>query len=213
MTQPLAVIIGVGPSIGMGVALRFGREGWRLVLVARREEALQDYVVQLKQEGLTAHAYATDAGDFASLTHTLNSIEQEHGPAGMMLYNAVYPLHGSAITVDVNAVMDAMRVNLGGAMVVTQAAARQMTNGGTLLFTGSGLALTPYADYVGMGVGKAARRYWVLGTAESLKPQGIHAATITIVGYGVDPDQIASLYWDLHQQSPDSWQTEVVFQQ
>lgn len=210
----LAVIAGVGPSMGLAIARRFAREGFTVALIARRQDSLDTYAAQLTQDGFTAYGYAADAGDFTGLAETLTHIEQAHGPASVMVYNAVEALSGAPSALDAESVMAAMRVNLGGAIIMTQAAARQMTNGGTLLFTGGGLALdayTQYFQYAGLAVGKAALRNWALNAAAELKTQNIHAATVTIAGGGVDTTQVADLYWRLHQQTPDQWQTEIVF--
>jgi len=91
-----------------------------------------------------------------------------------------------------------------------------MAAGSSLLFTGGGLALTPHPRYAGLAVGKAALRNWVFSLAAELKPRGIHAATVTVAGFvkpdtPFDPNRIADAYWELHQQSPDQWQTEIVF--
>jgi NAD(P)-dependent dehydrogenase (short-subunit alcohol dehydrogenase family) len=215
MAQPLAVIIGFGPAVGLSVARRFGREGWTLALIARRQEALNESVAQLAGEGITAHAYTADVANFSALDQMLTTIVQQHGAPGLMVYNAVQPLQGPPSSIDAEAVMQSLRVNLGGAIVATQSAAQHMSQGSTLIFTGSGLALdafTQYFPYVGLGVGKAALRTWTLNAAAELKTQGIHVATVTIAGGGVDTDRVASLYWDLHQQIPEAWQTEVVFE-
>src|SRR5271168_142276 len=44
-------IVGMGPQLGMAVARRFGREGYRLGLVARNQERLGVYVATLEREG------------------------------------------------------------------------------------------------------------------------------------------------------------------
>ena len=42
------VIVGAGPLLGMGLAKKFGREGFAVALVARRQEALDEYVAAVK---------------------------------------------------------------------------------------------------------------------------------------------------------------------
>ncbi|SFE88449.1 short chain dehydrogenase [Bacillus sp. OV194] len=47
MTEKVIVIVGAGPGISMGAAKRFGREGFKVALIARRLEALQEYEKEL----------------------------------------------------------------------------------------------------------------------------------------------------------------------
>lgn len=83
MAAPLTVIVGMGPGMGMALARRFGREGHRLGLLARRADALQALVDQLKAEGLDAHGHAVDAGDPAAVKKTL-----AHANPDALIYNA-----------------------------------------------------------------------------------------------------------------------------
>jgi short-subunit dehydrogenase len=90
--------------------------------------------------------------------------------------------------------------------------------GGTVLFTGGGLALAPQA---GLGVaslvaGKSALRGLALVLHEELKPQGIHVGLVTIAGMvapgtAFDPDRIAEAYWDLLSEPRAGWTAETVF--
>jgi NAD(P)-dependent dehydrogenase (short-subunit alcohol dehydrogenase family) len=216
MTQPVAIIVGAGPGISLAVARRFGREGWQIALVARRQEALDAYVAELAQQGITALGFTADSSDFDGLKQTLQLIKQQIGAPTVLVYNVMARVAGTPTTQQVEEVMTAMRANLGGAIVATQAVVDHMAEGSSLLFTGGGLALNPHPNYAGLAVGKAALRNWVYSLAAELKPKGIHAATVTVAGFvkpetPFDPDRIADVFWTLHQQAPDAWQTEVVF--
>jgi len=216
MTQPVAIVVGAGPGISLAVARRFGREGWQVALVARRREALDEYVTGLAQDGISAQGFTADGADFEGLKQTLVQIQQEMGAPTVLVYNVMAPVTGTPMTQQAEDVIAAMRGNLGGAIVATQAVVEHMAAGSSLLFTGGGLALTPHPRYAGLAVGKAALRNWVFSLAAELKPRGIHAATVTVAGFvkpdtPFDPNRIADAYWELHQQSPDQWQTEIVF--
>jgi citronellol/citronellal dehydrogenase len=60
----LAVVAGGGSGIGQACALRLGREGWRLVLVGRREAALAETVDQIIGAGGSAEAFVGDVRDW-----------------------------------------------------------------------------------------------------------------------------------------------------
>ena len=53
---------------------------------------------------------------------------------------------------------------------------------GSLLFTGGGAALHPYAGLSSLCAGKAALRMWVLTLAEDLAGTGIRVGIVTVHG-------------------------------
>lgn len=64
------LVTGASSGIGHGLALRFGREGARVVLVARRKEALEEVASRIRAEGGTALVAAGDVtvhGDVARI--------------------------------------------------------------------------------------------------------------------------------------------------
>jgi short-subunit dehydrogenase len=50
-------IFGAGTGLGASLATRFGREGYRVALVARRAGPLEDRVGALKAAGIEAAAF------------------------------------------------------------------------------------------------------------------------------------------------------------
>ncbi|MEW9554924.1 SDR family NAD(P)-dependent oxidoreductase [Nonomuraea sp. NPDC050783] len=59
MTKSIAVF-GTGPGVGQAIARRYGKEGYEVVLVARRREPLDKLAAELSAEGVTAHAVTAD---------------------------------------------------------------------------------------------------------------------------------------------------------
>ena len=88
--------------------------------------------------------------------------------------------------------------------------------GGTLLVTSGGFADIPVPALASLSMGKAALRSAQTLIAAGVQEDGIHAATVTIVGAvkpgtDFDPDNIAELFWTAHTDSKDAWQTEYRF--
>ena len=207
-----ALIVGVGPGIGMAAARRFGREGYALSVLSRSPQIHAD---TLSSEGLTARGYAADAADFVGLTAALERAQLEQGAAEVLICNVARVLPESNATLEPEIFMNSLRINAGAALVATQAVLPGMRErgAGTLLYTGGGLSLRPSGNFGSVSVGKAALRSLVLTLAQDLEPQGIHAATVT-VAMSVKPENaeaIADLYWTLHTQARADWQSEIVF--
>lgn len=217
-TQPVCAIVGVGPGLGMAVARRFGREGFRLALLARRPEALEAYQKELAQEGLQATSFAVNAGDVADVQRAFAEVEQRLGAPRVLVYNAAaMGQYQTPSQLEPLQLVEDFRVNVAGALAAARAVlpAMRSRREGTLLFTGGGLALDPYPQMASLAVGKAGIRSIAQSLAKELRPEGIHVATVTICGM-IKPgtpfaaETVAERYWALHQQPPASWQVEDV---
>ncbi len=66
MSAPLAYVTGASSGIGQALALRLHRDGWRLALVARRVDAVHEWLAAQRIEG--AGVYAADVRDPAAIT-------------------------------------------------------------------------------------------------------------------------------------------------
>jgi short-subunit dehydrogenase len=218
MTTQLCTIVGAGPGVSLAVARRFGREGFRVALIARREEALADYRGELATEGIESFVFAADAGDAQSLRRALERIATQLGPTAVLVYNVVAQAPGTPSSLDSERLVETFRANVVGALVASQQVIPQMrtAGAGTVLFTGGGLAINPWPEAAALAVGKAGLRNLAYSLAAELEPAGIHVATVTIAGTvqpgtEFDPDRIADVYWQLHSEPRGQWQREIIF--
>jgi len=134
------------------------------------------------------------------------------------IFNASVFVEGPPSTVDVAAFEHGLRVGLIGALVMIQEVAAGMAErgAGTILITGSAAGLKPWVAGTALSVQKAAVRMLGLAAAAELKSQGIHVAVITVNGMikqgtPFDADSIAEAFWQVHAQSPDQWESDVIF--
>lgn len=219
MSNRTCVIVGMGTGVGLAVAKRFAREGFRIAMIARREAALEEYATALKQAGAEAHGFAADAADFTSLKNAFDQIKQQLGTPEVLVYNAAVLKQGKPSQLDVEDFIYDFRVNVAAALVCVQQVLEPMRlqKQGTILFTGGGLAFQPSPAFASLAIGKAGLRSLCYSLGEELQKDGIHVATVTICGFvqpgtHFDPDLIAQEYWKLHSQAPGSQEREVVYQ-
>jgi len=212
------VVVGAGPGLGEAVARRFGREGWRVGLIARTPANLERGVRSLVSQGVAARGFPGDAGEVSSLEGALETAAATLGHPAVLVYNAFVSIRSGPADLHPEELAAAFDINVVGALVAAQAVlpAMRAARSGTLLFTGGGLSLHPVAARAALSAGKAALRSLAYCLAEELAPEGIHAATVTVDGVvepgtHFDPDVIAGEYWRLHIQPPGAYQTEVVF--
>jgi NAD(P)-dependent dehydrogenase (short-subunit alcohol dehydrogenase family) len=201
-------IVGAGPGLGLSVARRFGREGFRVGLIARRLPVLETMVRGLAEEGIEAAAFSADAGDERQLSHALDSVERQLGAIDALEFSPM-PFttipNFTAATTTVDDLMYHVRVQTVGAMVSARHVlpGMQQRGRGTLIFTAGISAWVPLPMITPVGMAQSALRSYARCLHQELAPQGIYAGTVAI-GIGIkpgtpgDPDIIAELYWQLH---------------
>ena len=87
--EPSAVVVGAGPGIGLAVARRFAREGFAVALIARRQDALDGYVLELLGEHDVVLGVAADAADPAALEGAWATVVAALGDPEVLVYNAM----------------------------------------------------------------------------------------------------------------------------
>lgn len=203
-------IVGAGAGLGMSIARRFGREGYRIGLIARRQAALDECVGRLAADGIVAAAFVADIGHADQLTAALAGVEQRLGPIDAlefspMPFTAMPTFTAAGTTVD--DVMHHVRIQTLGAVVSAQHVLPGMLERrrGTLLFTTGLSAVVPFPLLTPIGIAMSGVRNYARCLHQELAPSGIYAGTVSI-GTGIrpgtpgDPDIIAELYWQLHLQ-------------
>jgi NAD(P)-dependent dehydrogenase (short-subunit alcohol dehydrogenase family) len=215
-----AVVIGVGPGVGLAVARRFAAGGHAVAVVGRhldRQRRLLDTAGRSGTSGPRL-ALAADAADPQQLAAALDEAAERLGPVEVLVYNAVHAAPSLPSVLDPALLAASLAVNVTGALVAAQAVLPGMraAGRGTILFTGGGLALWPQPGAAALSVGKAGLRALARTMHDELAPAGIHVATITICGRvapgtAFDPDDIAERYWRLAcEPGPDlTWEVVV----
>jgi short-subunit dehydrogenase len=211
------LLVGAGPGLGMAVARRFAKGGYRVTLVARSTDGLGHLVDGLADTGADIDTIPADASVPEGLGARMAELYGEPGAPGLIIYNAVMGAPDQLLSSSVEHLQTAYAVDVIGAIVVTQVAAPAMraAGSGTIIVTGGGFADHPIPALATVSLGKAALRSAATMLGADLAPDGIRVATLTITGQIVagtafDPDSIAKRYWEVvHSDGP--WQSEFRF--
>lgn len=83
-----ALVTGASGGLGTHIARRLGREGMKVVVSGRREDALAAVVAELRESGATAEAVAADLGDLGEVERLVEQSEAAFGPADVFVSNA-----------------------------------------------------------------------------------------------------------------------------
>ncbi len=215
------LVIGAGPGISSATARRFGRAGYDVGLVARREEALVELHDDLRADGVGSGWAPADAGDPASLTAAVRSLVDTFGPADVLLYNV--SVGRQAAVPDLSP--EDLLADLAAGVVGLQAAVRAVLPG--MREQGSGhrprhrQRIRRPAHPLDGDRWECRRRRCGLSWRRrppALRREGIHVATVTIrglVGEGdrqIPPSRIADLYAELVAETAgprERWRTLV----
>jgi NAD(P)-dependent dehydrogenase (short-subunit alcohol dehydrogenase family) len=211
----VVVVVGAGPGLGQAVATRFAGEGYVPALVARDPDRLEALAQAV---GAGARPFPADATDEADLRGVLARVADELGPPEVVVFNLSLTVLGPPTEVPVADFERGLRVGLLPALVTLQAVtpAMRAEQAGTVVLTGSGVALRPWVGAAGLSVQKAGLRNLALAASAELAPAGVHVATITIhgtlkTGTAFDPGRVAGEYWRLHTQPREAWESEIAF--
>jgi NAD(P)-dependent dehydrogenase (short-subunit alcohol dehydrogenase family) len=185
-------------------------------MLARRRSALTELEQELSGLGVEASGFECDASSPTSIRAALEAVTAKLGAPEVLIYNASLFREGLPSQVPPETVAADLMIDAVGAVASAQSVlpAMRAAGRGTILITGSGVALEPWAPAFTLGIGKAAVRSFALSLAEEVGPYGVHAATVTIDGVitpgtALDPERIAEAFWAVHTQPQGSWSREV----
>lgn len=211
-----AVIVGIGPGIGVSVARRFGASGLPVGLIARKAASIDAARAALDAARVQATGALADAADEKQLTAALDVVTGRLGVPDVLVYNAGLVRADRPGQLSYEQHFAAYAVNVLGAMTAAVHLAPRMARagGGTILLTGG--MPEPDPQDTSLSLGKAGVRALTRLLAREYEPTGLHVATVTVGGAvsrggRYDPDRIAEEYWRLHAQPPGAWEREVLF--
>jgi NAD(P)-dependent dehydrogenase (short-subunit alcohol dehydrogenase family) len=135
----IAMITGAGSGVGRATAKALAAQGWSLVLVGRKKEALEETAGMLKTDHLVAPA---DVGDPAQVKSVFARIKDKFGRLDMLFNNAGMGTPAVPIEdLSFEQWQAVVGVNLTGAFLCTQEAVRMMKaqapQGGRIINNGS----------------------------------------------------------------------------
>ncbi len=123
MTKPIALITGAAQGIGYACAKALQADGARIVIADINEQGLKEAANNLGNNTL---AKVCDIGDHASILNMFDEIEQELGRVSILVNNAGIAMAGDFLETSPETFKRVLDVNLTGAFVALQRAAKAM---------------------------------------------------------------------------------------
>ncbi len=112
MAKETVLITGASSGIGMGLAKLFAADGSDLVLVARREDRLNELAEELKSEhGIEVHVLPKDLSKKTSPKEIFNHLKKEKIEIDVLVNNAGFGSRGTVSELDTDLQVDMVQVN------------------------------------------------------------------------------------------------------
>jgi 3-oxoacyl-[acyl-carrier protein] reductase len=129
-TPRTAIVTGAARGIGASVARRLCRDGITVAVLDLDEGACQAVVDELRSAGGTAHGFAADVSDEASVEAAVAEISRSMGPPLILVNNAGILRDNLLFKMTVDDWDAVMGVHLRGAFLMSRAAQRHMIEAG-----------------------------------------------------------------------------------
>lgn len=198
-------VIGAGRGLGNGVAEKFGREGFKVVLVSRNKKNLAEYSEDFTAKNISVETQVADVTRFEEFAQIFGSLIEKHGTPEVLFYNVGITTLDDKAKLNAQTLVEHYVADVAGAyncvkLIDTKEFAEKR---GAILITGGGLSLQPYADYLPLSMDKAALRAMVLALTPVLNAKGIYIGTVQVTGaIGSNehfaPKIIAEKFWELY---------------
>ena len=168
-----ALVTGASRGIGLAVAQRLVDEGARVVITARKPEALNEAVEAL---GGAEHAVAVPgrADDAAHQDEAIAAAVDAFGGLDLLVNNTgINPVYGPLVDIDLDAARKILEVNVVSALSWTQKAYRATLRekGGAVVNVASIAGVRPAPGVAFYGVSKAALIHLTSSLAIELAPK------------------------------------------
>lgn len=222
--RPVLLVFGIGPGLGMSVAKRFGREGFRIAIVSRNADRHAEYLASLADAQIEAQAFTANADNADQVRGVVNAVRAQFGRLDVGYFGPASPGSNpiSITEMDERDVDEALKLVLPAVRfgsILLPELARDGRAG--LLFTGGLSSVVPVPSLGPVTLAMAALRNYALTLNAALEPEGVFVGHLAIGGliergdifqaaqanpalfgelndFTLNPDDLADILWKLY---------------
>lgn len=166
----VAIVTGSSSGIGKAIALRFGEEGAKVVVAARRLHLCEQVVARIQAKGGEAYAIQTDISDEGQVHAMIQRTLTQYGQLDILVNNAGIFGGGRLEDTDTKTFDEVMATNLRGTFLCCRAGFQQMKQqkGGLIMNMSSVAGVQSWA-----GTGTySASKHGIMALTKSLADEG-----------------------------------------
>lgn len=170
LKHKVAIVTGSSSGIGKAIALRFGAEGAKVVVTARRLALCEQTAEQIRNSGGEAWATCTDVADEHQVNRLIQETVKRYGRVDILVNNAGIGGGGRLAEMTTAAFDEVVNVNLRGTFFCCRAGFAQMKKqgGGHILNMSSVAGLQAWA-----GTGPySASKHGIMALTKALADEG-----------------------------------------
>lgn len=183
MAKKTIAVFGAGPGLGRGIAHRFGREGYQIALVGRRQEVIDKIAVELRNDGVDVESIVAELTDHGNVGGVVSAIEDRFGHIDAVSYSPL-AANGFRPVADIDAATFQMFADL---MLLTPVeiigrvlpGMRERGHGAIVVAFGSS-AVHPFPRLSGVGPILAAMRSYLHSLAPEVEGDGVYVGNLVI---------------------------------
>lgn len=170
--SPVVIITGASAGIGRAVAVAFGKEGWRIALIARGRGRLESTAREVEKAGGQALIFAADVADAQAMEAVAAQVVSTWGGLDIWINNAMASVFGPVTALSPDEIRRVTEVTYLGQVHGTLAALRHMRvrNRGTIVQIGSALSYRS----IPLQSAYCAAKFAVRGFTDSLRSELHH---------------------------------------
>ncbi|MDN4165484.1 SDR family NAD(P)-dependent oxidoreductase [Cytophagales bacterium LB-30] len=200
------IIVGMGPGLSMGLAQKFGAEGFRIGMISRNAEKLKGFQEELKAQGISSDYTTADVANTQSLLSALDALSAKMGRVDVVNYNAVDARFVPLLEEKIEDLTKGFTLSVGNALAAVRHLLPQLkASKGAVLLTGGGSANYPNPNMASISLGKAGIRNLAYQLHQVCKKEEVYVGTLTINGWiqweseTHSPKILGEKFWELYQ--------------
>ena|SRR5579875_2824796 len=181
LTGRRALVTGASRGIGLAVAAALTRRGAAVAITGRKPESLTVAADQLQSTGADVRPFVCHQGEPEAIARLFEQLDQATFTPDIVVINAATnPVLGPLLDLELDAWRKILDVNLTGALLTAQAAARRMVphKRGCIIFMASIAGIDPLPGLGAYSISKAGLLGLMRALAKELGPYGIRVNAV-----------------------------------
>lgn len=194
--KKIALITGGSSGLGFAFAEILGKENYKILILARNQEKIENAIQKLKDQNIEAEGYVSDISNSSQLEQISETIKLKYSKIDFLILNAgvVTPKLLSEYT-EIEEIQKDMNIDLMGHIYSTYYFSPLLVSGSKILMISSGFGLVGSAGYSIYCAAKAG----LVNFAESIRRELLHKNIPVYVACPGDMDTPQFEYEITHQ--------------